>query len=123
MDENENKNGIYGNDRRSIKPQHIYQIFDWFKSIVFKYGVSGSKLNKDGSSPRANLQVNQKNKETGKEQYSAEILQTNIENREKALEIEKQLVTEFFEKNNKKPDGNIRPEPDKETQNNSNQES
>ncbi len=124
MNENEKKE-VHGNDKRSTKPQHVYQIFDWFFKIVFKYGISGSQLNKDGSSTRANSQVNQKNKDENEIRYSAEVLQTNIENREKALEIEKQLVTEFFEKTGLPPQGNQRPIPDKETKNkeNSNNES
>ncbi len=120
----ENKT-VHGNDKRSIKPQHIYKIFDFVDWVIYKFGISGSKLNKDGSSPRANSQVNQKNKEAGEIKFSAEVLLTDVENREKALEIEKQLVTEFFEKNDENPEGNKRPIPDKQAQNqnNSSQES
>ncbi len=116
---------VHGNDKRSQKPQHIYKIFDFVEWVIYKFGLSGQKLNKDGTSPRANSQVNQLNKKAGKEMYAAEILQTNIENREKALEIEKQLVTQYVLENNEKPEGNQRPNPDPEVlnNNNSNQES
>jgi len=116
MNENEKKE-VHGNDKRSTKPQHVYQIFDWFFKIVFKYGISGSQLNKDGSSTRANSQVNQKNKDENEIRYSAEVLQTNIENREKALEIEKQLVAAFKKEHKDNPSGNLRPIiPDEELQ-------
>ena len=61
----------HGNSNASTKPQHGYEIYDKESGDVVKTGISGQELNKDGSSPRANQQVNAWNKEAGHEKYAA----------------------------------------------------
>jgi RHS repeat-associated protein len=58
----------HGNSKASQKSQHGYVIRDTHNgNTVCKTGVSGCKLNADGSSPRANRQANSWNKEAGNE--------------------------------------------------------
>ncbi|MCT1403712.1 hypothetical protein M4D81_32415 [Paenibacillus sp. p3-SID867] len=54
-----------------------------------KTGISGRKLNKNGTSPRANSQVNKWNKNAGTTKYEARVVKTNMCNRQQALKWEK----------------------------------
>ncbi len=40
------------------KDFHLYEIFDNEEAKTFKYGISSESLNSNGTSPRANKQVN-----------------------------------------------------------------
>ena len=55
---------------------HLYEIVDQKTNTVFKYGICGRVLNKDGSSPRANEQVNLFNRLAGWARYIARINRT-----------------------------------------------
>jgi RHS repeat-associated protein len=59
------KKKVNGNSKSSTKAQHGYEIVDTKTGKVAKTGVSGGKLNKNGSSKRANGQANKWNKEAG----------------------------------------------------------
>ncbi|WP_236339658.1 hypothetical protein [Paenibacillus plantiphilus] len=52
-----------GNSKASTKPQHGYEISEKATGDVAKTGISGQPLNKNGTSPRTNSQVNKWNKE------------------------------------------------------------
>lgn len=54
-----------------------------------KTGISGQKLNKNGTSPRANSQVNKWNKNAGTNKYEARVVKSKMRNRQQALEWEK----------------------------------
>ncbi|MFR6344313.1 MAG: hypothetical protein ACLUO4_05665 [Christensenellales bacterium] len=54
-------------------------------------GISGIKLNKNGTSRRANYQVNKLNRRAGYERYRAQVVRTYMPNRRYALEWEKQM--------------------------------
>jgi len=41
------KDKIHGNSKKSSKKQHIYLIIDKFLNEIFKFGISGLKLNKN----------------------------------------------------------------------------
>ena len=56
---------VNGNSKQSTKAQHGYEIVDTKTGKVSKTGVSGSKLNQNGTSSRANSQANKWNKEPG----------------------------------------------------------
>lgn len=97
----------HGNSKSSNSPQHGYDVYDndevnptTGQADIVKSGVSGKPLNKDGSSPRANAQVNKLNKAEGRERYSAEVHQKNVQQqgdqtaRERILKMEKQRATE-----------------------------
>ncbi|ACE83371.1 hypothetical protein CJA_0825 [Cellvibrio japonicus Ueda107] len=60
-----------------------------------KKGISGQKLNKDGSSPRANSQVNAQNKTENTDKYEASVKETNIPGREAALNSEQAATNQL----------------------------
>jgi len=93
----------HGNSKKSKKEQHLYEIYDSKSKKTVKYGISGSKLNKDGSSSRANLQINLLNKLDEYLRYLANVLVTKIKGRKKALETEQQYVNDFATNNNGNP--------------------
>ncbi len=96
----------HGNSKKSRKPHHLYEIWDSEDNDVYKYGISGDPLNADGSSPRANEQVNLFNKVVKMVRFFARILLVGISGREKASELEDQYIEEYQKKHGKKPRGN-----------------
>lgn len=85
-------NSVHGNSKQSTKVQHGYEIYVSDKNHplynnVVKTGISGQKLNKNGTSPRANQQVNKWNKTEGNI-FSARIVEPEIQGRQAALEWE-----------------------------------
>ena len=102
---------VHGNSAASVRAQHRYEIVDAKTGEVYKTGISGQKLNKNGSSPRANQQVNQLNKnESGR--YRADVKETGVPGRAAALEREKAATRELREKGNRL-EGQCRPDPNK----------
>lgn len=103
----------HGNSRISTKPQHRYEIRDTQTGDVKKTGISGQKLNADGSSPRANKQVNKLNKQAGQQgQYAADVKETNIPGREAALDAERAATAEL-KKQGHSLELQCRPDPNK----------
>ncbi|MDG0794001.1 hypothetical protein OMP38_26640 [Cohnella ginsengisoli] len=86
--------------RRVKKVQHGYEISEKSTGDVVKTGISGQKLNKNGTSPRANSQVNRWNKKDGKDKYEAKVVKPNIPNRQKALTWESQNAQRLWDKGN-----------------------
>ena len=82
------RNAIHGNSKLSPKPQHRYEIYDTETGDVAKTGISGRPLNQDGTSPRANTQVNAFNREAGSGKYSARIVEIDTPGRQAALKAE-----------------------------------
>lgn len=105
---------VNGNSKSSSNSQHGYEIRNNQTGDVRKYGISGRPLNKNGSSPRANRQVNQLNKQAGANIYSAKVLKKNMAGRVKALNWEKGKTKAYKKSNpeNRNPTGNIRPQTD-----------
>jgi RHS repeat-associated protein len=79
----------HGNSKSSSKQQHGYEIFEKLTGKVNKTGISGQTLNKNGTSPRANSQVNKWNELAGKDIYQARVVNTNLGNRQQALDWER----------------------------------
>ena len=79
---------VHGNSKLSQKSQIGYEIYERSTGKVAKTGISGRPLNKNGSSTRANIQVNAFNKEVGYPKYAARIVMTGMPNRMVALEWE-----------------------------------
>src|SRR3546814_8593939 len=71
---------IHGNARASPKPQIRYVIRDGNGDAV-KTGISGKPLNQDGTSGRANTQVNALNRAEGTDSFTAEVAETGIPGR------------------------------------------
>jgi RHS repeat-associated protein len=131
--------GWHGNNASSTNPQHVYEIKDNQTGETYKYGISGRPLNQDGSSPRANTQVNALNnnpslaaQKTGEatdtsrfgpgkeDRFTATLVKKDIQGdskgtaREKALALEQKKVDKFYDKNGRRPNGNDRPKATKE---------
>lgn len=97
---------FHGNDKRNMRDHHLYEIADSLDDEVVKYGICGDELNADGSSPRANEQVNFLNRAVGWIRFIARVILKTIPGRQKALEIEDEHVAEFEAKNGHRPRGN-----------------
>jgi len=105
--ENEDENDdIHGNSKNSKKLQHLYEIVDSEFEETIKFGISGSELNKNNSSKRANSQVNALNKIWGWTKYYANVLFMKIQGRKKALELENKIVKKYKQEHV----GNLPPE-------------
>ena len=87
---------VHGNSKSSMRPQHGYEIYDKKEGGVVKTGISGSVLNQDGSSKRANSQVNKWNAEVGEDRYVANVVINNIPGREAALRWEYENAQRLF---------------------------
>ena len=79
---------VHGNSKASNKIQHGYEIYEIDSGKIAKVGISGQPLNKNGTSPRANRQVNKFNKLEGEDVYAARIMEKNMPNRQEALNWE-----------------------------------
>ncbi len=103
---------IHGNNKSSTNSQHGYEIKDKKTGDVHKYGISGEKLNKNGTSRRANTQVNKLNKAAGADRYSARVVKKNMAGRGKGLNWEKGKVKGYKKANtqNQQPKANILPQ-------------
>ena len=102
--------GGHGNSINSKNLQHGYEITNETKGIRHKVGVSGTKLNENGTSKRANSQVNRLNKQGG-DVFKAEVKVKNVEGRNKILNWEQSEVDSHFKKTGVTPDGQKRPKP------------
>ncbi len=98
---------MHRNDRRNQDDHHLYAIHDRDRKGIFKYGISGRPLKKDGTSPRAKEQVNLFNRVVGWARFFAEVILTGIRGRAKAEEIEAEKIEAFRKKYGHKPPGNI----------------
>ena len=84
------------NSRDNNSENHVYVIVDDNNDLV-KVGVSGRPLNKNGSSNRANTQVNKFNKNG--EKTRAVVVEKGLSRRE-ALDLEKQITAKHNARNN-----------------------
>jgi len=101
---------VNGNSIKSQNSQHGYEIKNVTKGDRHKVGISGGKLNKDGSSRRANSQVNKLNS-LGTDKYEADVKIKDVKGREKILDWEKNEVNKHYNETGKTPDGQSRPLP------------
>lgn len=98
---------MHRNDKRNQDDHHLYGIFDKEREGLYKYGICGRPLNKDGSSPRANEQVKLFNRVVGWARFFAKVLLTKINGRAKADNIEDEHVEAYEKKHGHKPPGNL----------------
>lgn len=90
----------HGNSKASTKQQHGYEISEKATGDVSKTGISGQPLNKNGTSPRANSQVNKWNKKAGFDKYEGNVVNPNIPNRQEALDWERENAQRLWELGN-----------------------
>ena len=95
------RSAVHGNSKLSTKPQHRYEIYNTETGEVVKTGISGKPLNKDGTSLRANTQVNALNRQEGSGTYSARVVETDLPGRQAALEAEKAATNRLKDEGHK----------------------
>ena len=78
---------------------HGYEIYNIETGDVVKTGISGQKLNRNGTSPRANRQVSKLNG-NGTKVYGARVVKKNIKNRSEALEWERKNALKLWQEKN-----------------------
>jgi len=101
----------HGNSKKSKKKHHIYRIYDTFEHDVYKYGISGVRLRRNGKSGRLEGQLRKLNRPIS-DRYNGIILYRNVPGRMAALAIELRLVNDYARENNGSgPRGNILPQP------------
>lgn len=88
---------VHGNSKNSLRPQHRYVLVDKDGDVV-KTGVSGQPLNQDGSSPRANRQVNAAKK--AGESLTPIVKETNLPGRTAALSAEQAATNSLAREGN-----------------------
>ena len=89
---------VHGNSHSSKNPNHVYVIVDTKTGRMMKPGISGRPLNKNGTSPRANQQVNALNKpQAGR--YKAVIVEKN-KTRLQAKATEQKITDKHAARNN-----------------------
>jgi hypothetical protein len=86
----------HGNSKTSMKSQHGYEIYEISTGDVVKTGISGQPLNKNGSSPRANRQVNALNVAEGYDRYGARVVETGMPGRTAALKWERANASRLY---------------------------
>ena len=90
---------VHGNSKKSKRKQHGYEIYNIETGDVVKTGISGQKLNRNGTSPRANRQVSKLNG-NGTKVYGARVVKKNIKNRSDALEWERKNALKLWQEKN-----------------------
>ena len=98
----------HGNSRNSPKPQHGYRIITRDGEIL-EYGISGQRLNKNGTSPRIRQKI--RTKYGNDSSVRGEILETDIGNRNEALDWEQQMVDDYYQENGYAPENQLLPKP------------
>lgn len=90
-------------------PYHLYLIYDNHLSRIYKFGVCGGPIRKNGNSPRLTRQVNLFNTiEDVNERFSGRILLRDIKGIIRAYILEDDFVDLFRSKNDDKlPNGNF----------------
>ncbi len=96
----------HGNSSKSKRLHHLYEIRDKQENDVFKYGISGQPIKKDGYSRRVRSQLSLLNLAAGWARYFAKILLRNISGRKKARKTEREYIQKYSEKHGKRPRGN-----------------
>jgi hypothetical protein len=82
----------HGNSNENEAEHHLYEIRDRRLGVVYKYGICGKPLLKDGTSPRANEQVNYLNRAMQWSCFFAEIVLIGIPGRATAKQVENEYI-------------------------------
>lgn len=95
--------GCAGESGGGITVSRRYEIYEEDTGNVVKTGISGQKLNADGSSPRANVQVNALNRKENRNAYNAyrsRVVMRDMPTRADALEWEQQNTNRLVAEKN-----------------------
>lgn len=96
----------HANSHENDAEHHLYEIFDVERNGIYKYGICGKPLNPDGSSPRANQQINLYNRVVGMVRFFARVIMSGIPGRKSAEDIENQYITNYRKNHGHNPPGN-----------------
>lgn len=97
----------HGNALKNKKLHHLYEILDSEEDDdVFKYGISGDPIGKDGYSKRIREQLNLYNAVANCVRFFARVLMTGIPGRAKSKQLENEHIEAYEVKNGRKPRGN-----------------
>ncbi len=96
----------HANSHENQEEHHLYEIYDTTEDDVYKYGICGSPLCSDGSSPRANRQVREYNRLVGFLRFLSKVLLIGIPGRKRAEEIEEEYIEGYEAKHGRRPRGN-----------------
>jgi RHS repeat-associated protein len=99
----------HGNSKSSQKEQHGYEIKNNTTGETTEYGISGQKLNKDGTSPRVNQKL--RTKYNNDPNFSGEVIEPSMQNRQDALNWEQTKVDNFTNQTGQPPVNQKRPLP------------
>ncbi|MFN0036753.1 MAG: hypothetical protein ACKVUS_16935 [Saprospiraceae bacterium] len=96
----------HGNSNENDADHHLYEIRDREYGDVYKYGICGDPLRKDGSSLRAKRQVKELNRAVRWLRYFANILIIGIPGRIAAKQVEDDYVGRYKKEHGAVPPGN-----------------
>lgn len=97
----------HGNALHNKKLHHLYEILDSEEdNDVFKYGICGHPVGKDGHSKRIREQLKLYNVVANCVRFFARILITGIPGRAKAKKLENEHIDAYEVKHGRKPRGN-----------------
>ena len=85
----------HGNSKLSPNAQHRYEIVENSSGDVVKTGISGKPMNQNGTSGRANGQVNELNAAEGQGTYSATVPEKNLPGRQTGINAEQAATTQL----------------------------
>jgi hypothetical protein len=97
----------HGNALKNQRVHHLYEILDAEENNdVFKYGICGYPIGKDGYSKRIRQQLKLYNAVANCVRFFARILVTGIQGRGKARQLEDEYIADYEAKHGRKPRGN-----------------
>lgn len=79
----------HGNSKQIKKTNHGYIIRERSTKRIVKVGISGGRLNKNGTSRRANSQVSRWNRGVGTDFFEVVVLRKDLGDRQSVLDWEK----------------------------------
>jgi hypothetical protein len=96
----------HGNCNENDEEHHLYEIRDKKYKDVYKYGICGGPLNPDGTSPRAQIQVNEFNRAVRWLRFFANVLLKGIPGRVEAKKLETEYNQRYKDEHGHFPPGN-----------------
>ncbi len=97
---------IHANSHLNEAKHHLYEIRDRERNEVYKYGICGKPLLKNGKSIRAEKQVEKFNRLVDWPRFYAVVWLTDVSGRKLAEEIEAEYIQNFIEKFGRRPRDN-----------------
>ena len=97
---------LHANNKKSKKPNTLYAIFDIFKKVIFKFGITSDPYDGKELPGRARKQVDLFNTVSGRKRFRALVILWNIPGRRLALLLEKIFIRRHKIEHGEEPRGN-----------------